>query len=492
MNKPTGEQAGIVDAAAARKNLVIQAGAGTGKTSTLKLVAKNALAGRAALYVAFNKSIAQEASASFPSTVQCRTSHALAMRAVGHTYAHRLRGPRELPERRVQVLGTPWVELSQTVKIPPRQVARIALETVMRYCYSADDEIDVTHVPKQNRVEGSDHHELAKRVVPYARRAWSDLCARDGLLKLQHDHYLKMWALTRPKLPVDVVMLDESQDSNPLIAQLVQSQTHAQQIAVGDSNQSLYGWRGAIDALADWPADEVHYLTKSWRFGTVIADQANLWLQEIAAQLRLTGNPQIASSLIDLPAPNAILCRTNGEAMSQVMSLLSAGERVALAGGGNDIRALARAAQELKGGRRTSHPELYVFETWGALQDYVENDHAGRDLKPFVDLIDVHGPETVLDAVDALVEERACATLVSTAHRAKGREWDSVKIADDFQGPPDGELSKVDGMLAYVAVTRARRQLDRGGLAWINDYSHSAETVASGPIPEPVAPPVAS
>lgn len=483
MLKPTGEQAGIVDAAAAHKRIVVQAGAGTGKTATLKLVAKDALAGRSAIYVAYNKSIAQEASSSFPASVQCRTSHALAMRAVGHKYAHRLRGPRELPEKRVQVLRTPWVELSETLKIPPRQVARIALETVMRYCYSADDEINVTHMPKQNGVEGSDHRELAKRVVPYARRAWADLCSRDGLLKMQHDHYLKMWALTRPKLPVDVVMLDEAQDSNPLVAHLVQSQTHAQQIAVGDSNQSLYQWRGAVDALGDWPADEVHYLTHSWRFGPVIADQANLWLTEIEAQLRLTGNPQIASELVDLAVPKAILCRTNGEAMNQVMTLLAAGVRVALAGGGNDIRALARAAQELKSGRRTSHPELYVFETWGALQDYVENDHAGRDLKPFVDLIDVHGPETVLEAVDALVEEKSCTTLVSTAHRSKGREWDSVKIAHDFQEPSDGELSKVDGMLAYVAVTRARRQLDRGGLAWIDKYSEHAEQVGpAGPV----------
>ncbi|MCT7372674.1 DNA helicase [Mycolicibacterium llatzerense] len=487
--KPTDEQAGIIDAAAAGKNTVIQAGAGTGKTSTLKMVARK-LNNRSAIYIAYNKSIATEAAASFPDTVSCRTSHSLAMRAIGHKYAHRLRGPRELPERRVQVLGTPWIELSDTVKIPPRQAARIALETVMRYCYSADDEIDVTHMPKQNGVEGSDHWELAKRVVPYAKRAWADLCSRDGLLKLQHDHYLKMWALTRPELPAEVVMLDEAQDSNPLVAQLVQSQTHAQQIAVGDSNQSLYQWRGAVDALGDWPADEVHYLTQSWRFGPVIADEANRWLAQIDTPLRLTGNPQISSELVTLGAPKAILCRTNGEAMNQVMTLLSAGVRVALAGGGSDIAALARAAQELKSGRRTSHPELYVFATWGALQDYVDNDHGGRDLKPFVDLIDTHGPETVLEAVNALVDEKACATYVSTSHRSKGREWDSVKIANDFGESPDGEISKVDGMLAYVAVTRARRQLDRGGLAWIDKYSEPAKPAA--PVQAPVAPPIAS
>ncbi|ORB76398.1 DNA helicase, partial [Mycobacterium timonense] len=111
------------------------------------------------------------------------------------------------------------------------------------------------------------------------------------------------------------------------------------------------------------------YLSQSGRGGPAIADEANRWLSQIDTPLRLTGNPAIASELVDLDAPKAVLCRTNAEAMKRVMDLLAADRRVALAGGGADIRRLAQAAADLKSGRRTSHPELYVFATWGALQE---------------------------------------------------------------------------------------------------------------------------
>lgn len=80
--KPTAEQAAIVEAARSQKDLVIQAGAGTGKTSTLKMVAR-ALGRRPAIYVAYNKAIATEAAAGFPEHVMCRTAHSLAFQAIG-------------------------------------------------------------------------------------------------------------------------------------------------------------------------------------------------------------------------------------------------------------------------------------------------------------------------------------------------------------------------------------------------------------------------
>ena len=73
---PTAEQQAAVEAFATGQNVVITAGAGTGKTSTLRLLADRA--GRRGLYVAFNKAIAEEARRSFPSTVQARTAHSLA------------------------------------------------------------------------------------------------------------------------------------------------------------------------------------------------------------------------------------------------------------------------------------------------------------------------------------------------------------------------------------------------------------------------------
>lgn len=278
-----------------------------------------------------------------------------------------------------------------------------------------------------------------------------------------------------------VSKIDEGQDSNPVVAQLVCGQAHAQRICVGDSNQQLYSWRGAIDALADWPADERLYLSQSWRFGPAIAAEANDWLSQLDTPLRLKGNPAIASVLTSLDVPRAVLCRTNAEAMKQVMAMLAEGRPVALVGGGHQIRQLAEAADDLKNGRRPSHPELFAFATWAELQDYVESDPAGRDLKTFVDLIDAHGADAIIQAVNGLVYEPLATTIVSSAHKSKGREWDSVQIAGDFPEPSGrDDIPRADAMLAYVAVTRARKQLDRAGLAWIDRFISRRPPRAAG------------
>ncbi|MEW2260640.1 UvrD-helicase domain-containing protein, partial [Streptomyces sp. NPDC047869] len=91
MHTPTDEQAHAVDAFRAGHHLVLQAGAGTGKTSTLTLLAASTLSsGR---YLAFNKDIAHGAATRFPRTVVCKTAHATAYAALGHRYTSRLNSP---------------------------------------------------------------------------------------------------------------------------------------------------------------------------------------------------------------------------------------------------------------------------------------------------------------------------------------------------------------------------------------------------------------
>lgn len=175
-----------------------------------------------------------------------------------------------------------------------------------------------------------------------------------------------------------------------------------------------------------------------------------------------------------------LLGRTNVGVMVQVMELLSGGHRVALAGGGDSLRALALAARDLKEGRRTTHPDLVLSPPGGDLQDYAAYDPADGDLQPLVDLVDTHGADAILAAVAHLAPEDQCEVTVSTAHQAEGREWAQVKIADDLtppsDGPPDGlgqgTVRRIDDKefcLAYVAVTRTRRRLDIGP-SWIKEH----------------------
>lgn len=146
------------------------------------------------------------------------------------------------------------------------------------------------------------------------------------------------------------------------------------------------------------------------------------------------------------------------------------------------LRGLVNAARDLKAGTRTTHPELLLFSSWGEVQDYAEYDPDGRDLLPLVDVIDEHGVDVVLDTLSKLSDEASAEVTVSTVHKAKGREWSSVRIADDFPEPEDpdnvdaeghplpGKIDPGEARLAYVAVTRAQHRLDLGGLSWINRH----------------------
>ncbi len=477
--RPTAEQGAIIDACAAGLDLVVEAGAGTGKTTTLRM-ASAGMKGRG-LYVAYNRAIAQDAKGAFPAHVQCSTAHSLAFRAFGTDYKHRL-GVRVPARRTAELLRiTERLRVNAETVLAPEALARLASEAVDKFCHSADVEVTAHHVPALDGVSPQDMGPLRHEIVPYARRLWQETQNPDSQHHYTHDYYLKAWAMSGPKLRADFLLLDEAQDANPVIAALVQAQD-AQRIAVGDSAQAIYGWRGAVDALATWPAQQRLYLQQSWRFGPAIAAEANRWLTLIGARIRLQGSPERASRVRAGSLGNhadAVLCRTNAEAMAQAMTVLADKRRPALVGGGGQIRELARAALDLKAGRPTSHPELMAFSTWEQLRTYVTEEHTGSDLRTFVRLIDDYGPEEVLRAVNALVEEKYADVVVSTAHKAKGREWERVLIADDFTEPKPaqdgspGPIRRDEAMLAYVAVTRVTRAkgvLDPRGLAWIANY----------------------
>ncbi|MFD3749706.1 UvrD-helicase domain-containing protein [Streptomyces cyaneofuscatus] len=484
MVDPTPEQTEAIDTYGDGIDLVLQASAGCGKSSTLKMIARSDPR-RRMLYVAYNKAIAAEASRSFPSTVLCKTGHGL---AYDPRHAARLNGPRQTAHAAAQALDVKRILgiIGATPSIPtdagPQKamtgkiIMRVVLDTITRWCHSADPEIRAKHVPHYDGLTGEQPRtELLSLILPVALAAWADLTDETGVLKLSHDHYLKMWALSGPKLATDVVLLDEAQDTNDVLSAVLLDQDHAQRIAVGDSAQQIYSWRGANDALQKFVrelgAPELT-LSQSFRFGPAIAAEANRWLRVIDAPLRLTGYDQADSIVGPVSNPDAILCRSNSGAMGIVMEGLAAGRKVALVGGGGDIKALAWAAEALQSGGVTDHPELMGFPSWDAVCEYAEEEDGS--LKVLVKLINEHGTGPILTAADALVAENRAELVVSTAHKAKGREWPAVRIHSDFRAPkPDPTsghilLPREEGRLAYVAVTRARQQLDTEALAWVD------------------------
>lgn len=463
---------------AGQRVLVIGAGAGTGKTFTLKQL-EQVLYGNGQ-YTAFNSSLVAESKAKFQRAA-CNTTHSLAFRAVGRTFKHRLNGPRvrsyevaaklkisdfvvELPTS-ISPLDANGNPATRTLKAT--WLAGQVMEATRRFCQSADKSIGKKHF---KLIAGIDEHgkydnndAVKDYLLPFAQTMWNDLNDPNGSLPFSHDTYVKIWELgegkDRPMIAADYILLDEAQDTAPVMLSILQKQTHALLILVGDDNQQIYEWRGAVNAMASFPGAPRKLLSQSFRFGQTVADVANSILStlEEPTDLVMSGLESIPTRVCKVAEPRCYLYRTNAGAIGRLMSAMAINKRGHLIGGTDETVAFCRAALDLQNGNTTNHPELGCFSKWAEVVEYSKEDE-GADLRLMVKLIEDFGAKEIIVALDGMPKEEDADLVISTAHKSKGREWTSVKLGEDF--PLANKLTDADRRLIYVAATRAQEELD--------------------------------
>lgn len=490
---PTDEQTDCLGIFLAGVNLAIQAGAGTGKTSTLEMIGRNTRANGS--YVAFNRSISAEAKHRMPMNIAASTLHSVAFRAWGNRYAHRLDAPRVKSWELAKILdvGPVVVRVGAVSKVlQPAFLASHVMRGIRNFCQSADPAPTPWHLPT---IPGLDPHpsenvswekstrnndNLRAHLADAVTAAWADLTSTTGRLPYTPAAYLKEWSLGEPVIPGEFVMVDEAQDLSGVMLRVVEHQIErgTQVVLVGDSAQAIYGWTGAVDAMQKLPTDATAYLTRSFRFGPAIADLANLILADIGADLRLTGNPDRVSSIGYLADPDVVLCRSNSAALEHLLHAQKAGKHAHLIGGGGALLSFAKGVHDLQTKGRSFHPDLACFDSWQEVKTYTAEDPSGSDLALMVRLIEEYGLQIVMDSLDGMMPENAADVVVGTAHAVKGREWSKVKLAGDF--PEDGTRGDdtAERMLLYVGATRARDVLDVGACEAIRSLLQKPTPVA--------------
>jgi len=463
--KLTDEQAAALEAFLAGKSLKINAFAGSGKTSTLQLLAN--ATGLRGQYLAFNKSIVADAVEKFPDTVDCSTSHSVAFRAAPAGYKRDIGKltNRCTAKQLVEVLDIKRRRFGDKYAITPDSQGYLFLETIRRYAQSADDGIGLHHVPLLGAIRAAPE-EVQQEVSAFglegARHVWSRMLADDDPLPLGHDGYLKLWGLSRPIIAADYIMLDEAQDTNPVVLDILQRQ-RAQMVYVGDRYQQIYEWRGAVNAMETIDTDASTYLTTSFRFGDGIADLATKMLVKLGERQPVRGNPLLVSR-IGRTNPLAVLARTNATTISAVIEALDDGRKPHLVGDKTELMDMLRGVQALKEEEPSTCPAFFGFKSWNEVVEFARTDE-GAHLVTFVNLVEKRGEKQLMWALNRTVDEEKADLVISTGHKSKGREWKSVRLMDDFlrSSPGDGKNSGPDPAemrLLYVAITRAKESLE--------------------------------
>lgn len=247
---PTEEQTAIKEAFPDHRFLTIQAKSGSGKTSTLYLLA-NSTEDRI-LYLAFNKSMAEEARRKMPPNVECRTLHSICYQFLDH----RLRAKLSRPEGQyVNVAGT-GSEIAKKFKInnlidkrgktllTRAMIGLMIKQTVGKFEFSDDPFISRKHFPSVHLADikrkGINEHKLITEVVKYAKQLWRERIDPNTDTLMTHDTYVKLFELSGADLGYDIIFGDEFQDVNPAFLSILRNAKSAKQIVVvGDEFQCV-------------------------------------------------------------------------------------------------------------------------------------------------------------------------------------------------------------------------------------------------------------
>jgi superfamily I DNA/RNA helicase len=458
--KPTAEQQAILEHAPTT-SIKVAAGAGCGKTSTLAAYGQRWQ--KRGLYLAFNKSIADEARRKFPANIETRTAHSFAYGALDIRRRGNL-----IPRFRMEHLRDYDDLIVAVPGMTGGQVRASILRTLDNFLIDAGTKIKVEHCPLEDIRQ---RNAVRKMVQGIARRL---LRFDEHDRPITHDTYLKTFELRhRIEGDLDYLLLDEAQDLNPVLISIAQK-SGLPMVIVGDAYQSIYRFRGAVNAMAQFEVEEFP-LTQSWRFGSQVAQLANRILRHHSTPppRPLRGNPGQDSKVlryagrVPLGPGTAILARTNARLFE---SLAGLDRPFHLVGGIDALRGQLSSAYALRHHQfqKVTDDSVGRFTSWKAFE--AAADKGDSDARRLRDIVDRYGSDLpgLLDKLGKLHQDREADAqiIVSTAHKAKGREFDTVVVLDDFELPSTqvrrrqanpamtGEADQMINLL-YVACTRA-------------------------------------
>lgn len=453
----TDEQLDILSAVAISKdNIMIEALAGTGKTSTLEALERAAV--KPNLYLVFNKKNALEATDRMPSTTTVRTFNSIGHRIWAESRAKNLtlnsRKTGDIFKSLVDEL--PKAQRSGAWEVYAEVRAGVDLAKALGY---VPDSWQAGN-PKRLISQSLLHSHLDERPDDLT----SDLIdgvlhqsiksAYDGLIDFNDQVYMPaLFGGTFPKYPL--VLVDEYQDLSPTNHALLERLVKGRIIGVGDPYQNIYGFRGAKaggmhQAIAHYKM-QVFPLSISFRCPSAIVNHVH-WRVPHFKPFREGGHvfspDRLDGSL--LGDNSIIICRNNAPLFALAFRLLAAGRGVSVAG--TDIGPKLIAIMRKLGDEDLSAPAaLDAIDLWEA--DKLDREsRTARDMAECMRVF-VRQSATLGTAVtyaEHVLKQEGSIKLM-TGHKSKGLEFGDVYHIDKFLLG----ATEQDRNLEYVISTRS-------------------------------------
>jgi F-box protein 18 (helicase) len=457
-NTWTEEQLAIIEST--KDTTVVQAFAGTGKTSTLFEYA-NRRRDKKILYLAFNKELEQTAKQRArvdDLDVDVYTIHALALEYL----------------KKKNIIS----ENVNVGKIKTKDLERIGYDTSSAYdilqtlrTFCAGNSVDVVF-----NEHCQDNYKLY--IFKEMHKVWNMMFK--GALRMSHDVYLKRFQMMRVDLGYDIIMVDEIQDCTPCQMDIIYTQK-CKKVLVGDIHQQIYNFRGVCNPFTD----DALTLSKTFRFGFEIADLANMFLHIYKGETKVMKAPFEKRTIITTRIPRGckytIICRSNQGLLEMAMRLRN--KKVFIMGKVPnidkelDIMAdFINISEGLYDMIKTEKLKgvAYRGTSFDAFADILLRAHKeSSKWRMRVQMFKTHG-SSLLQMYEELgkniVESGEDAdVIVTNVHQSKGLEFDTVVLGDDFSSICSNigntlrykvmGTSREQYNLMYVAMTRARKTL---------------------------------
>ena len=450
-------------------HLIVEARAGSGKTTSLIESFRHVPRGKKIIALAFNKIIADELKERSPSYVVARTFHSWGLQAIKQRFK-----TVQIDEYKTSNIVKTLVEDEDDYDL----IGNIC--DAVDYCkYGLQD--TPTQIEELIRRFGIDTCDLDMRDFISLVIKTLGLCKTDTSKVDFNDMCWMSFVLNLPFEKFDFVFVDEFQDCNrsQLIIAKRTLAPNGRLIAFGDDFQSLYSWRNAdttvMAEVRSQSTTKTLSLPISYRCPKKVIEIAQRWVPDITCpDTAIDGeiNDINYEALFTKAKPGCfVLSRTNAPLIKVAMRFIREGKPANIRG-----RDIGKSLSYLI--KKSKKKRMDAFLTW--LEKWRDDEVASLAAKKInpenvldryeclLNLCEEHKTlDEVLKQIDAMFTDKTEKELIilSTVHRAKGLERNDVfMLRWTFQIWLDESVQLIEKPnencnIAYVCASRCAKRL---------------------------------